>query len=222
MSLNLNLSPNPPASQPNEDGTGGKKKKRKLDLPIVPIKNTADYQRMKLQRLMANPDKPVMIPNRPKDKSLPTPPDFVRNVMGSSAGAGSGEFHVYRHLRRKEYARQKCITESAKLEEEEMEFQRKIEDHKKEAELKTAKKRAKRLKKKMKAKQKGKGKSANGNNKNTSSQSESSSEESENENEVTGSDSCDNNNDSSGAQESSSQTEGPQSEKGDKQEELKK
>jgi len=29
--------------------------------------------------------------------------------MGSSAGAGSGEFHVYRHLRRKEYARQKHI-----------------------------------------------------------------------------------------------------------------
>lgn len=31
--------------------------------------------------------------------------------MGSSAGAGSGEFHVYRHLRRKEYARQKFIQE---------------------------------------------------------------------------------------------------------------
>lgn len=33
--------------------------------------------------------------------------------MGSSAGAGSGEFHVYRHLRRKEYARQKFIQEKA-------------------------------------------------------------------------------------------------------------
>jgi hypothetical protein len=56
-------------------------------------------------------EKPAPIAERPKEKNTPHVPDFVRNVMGSSAGAGSGEFHVYRHLRRKEYARQKFIQE---------------------------------------------------------------------------------------------------------------
>lgn len=55
----------------------------------------------------------MILPERPKAKSTPSVPEFVRNVMGSSAGAGSGEFHVYRHLRRKEYARQKFIQEKA-------------------------------------------------------------------------------------------------------------
>lgn len=178
MSLNLNLSSSLSSQSTDDGATGGKKKKRKLELPIVPIKNTADYQRMKLQRLMANPDKPVMLPNKPREKNMPPPPDFVRNVMGSSAGAGSGEFHVYRHLRRKEYARQKYIQESAKLDAEDVEFQRRIDQHKEEADQKTAKKRAKRLKKKMKAKQKRNGsKSANGGNSKSDS-----SEESDNDN----------------------------------------
>ncbi|XP_049873140.1 PRKR-interacting protein 1 homolog [Pectinophora gossypiella] len=115
--------------------------------PII-IKNATDLQRLKLNKLMKNPEKPVVIPEPPRDKSLPAPPDFVRNVMGSSAGAGSGEFHVYRHLRRKEYARQKFIQEKSEKEKLDEEYHRKIEENRLAAEAKTAKKRAKRLKKK--------------------------------------------------------------------------
>ena len=39
---------------------------------------------------------------------------FGFNYTGSSAGAGSGEFHVYRGIRRREYARQKVIEEKGK------------------------------------------------------------------------------------------------------------
>lgn len=93
--------------------------------------------------------KEIIIPERPKDKDfLNSAPSFVRNVMGSSAGAGSGEFHVYRHLRRKEYARQKCIEEKSRQEVLDDEFQKKLDDNRRLQEEKTAKKRQKRLKKK--------------------------------------------------------------------------
>ncbi|XP_053609200.1 PRKR-interacting protein 1 homolog [Plodia interpunctella] len=134
----------------SDKGTNKEEKK-----PII-IKNATDLQRLKLDKLMKNPEKPVVIPEPPKQKSLPSAPDFVRNVMGSSAGAGSGEFHVYRHLRRKEYARQKFIQEKSEKEKLDEEYHKKIEENRRIAEEKTAKKRAKRLKKKNKAKPKGK------------------------------------------------------------------
>ncbi|CAK1551157.1 unnamed protein product [Leptosia nina] len=131
------------------DKKGVKEEKK----PVV-VKDATDLQRFRLEKLMKNPEKPVLIPERRKEKTLPPPPDFVRNVMGSSAGAGSGEFHVYRHLRRKEYARQKFIQEKSELEKLDDEYHMKLDENKRKAEERTAKKRAKRLKKKQKAKQK--------------------------------------------------------------------
>ncbi|XP_026327468.1 PRKR-interacting protein 1 homolog [Hyposmocoma kahamanoa] len=130
-----------------------KESKNEEKKPIV-IKNATDLQRLKLEKLMKNPEKPVILPDPPKQKSLAAPPDFVRNVMGSSAGAGSGEFHVYRHLRRKEYARQKFIQEKSEKEKLDDEYHRKIEENRKAAEERTAKKRSRRLKKKKNARAK--------------------------------------------------------------------
>lgn len=109
--------------------------------------------RRRLDKLMANPDKPIELPERKNtDRAFPDAPEFVRNIMGSSAGAGSGEFHVYRALRRKEYARQRFLTESAKKEELDREFAEKVEKRRQEEEERTEKKRAKRLKKKLRQK----------------------------------------------------------------------
>ncbi|KAL6260257.1 hypothetical protein P5V15_007790 [Pogonomyrmex californicus] len=127
-------------------------KEKDEEKPVVP-KTAVDLQRLKLMKLMKNIDKPVILPERPKAKSTPSVPEFVRNVMGSSAGAGSGEFHVYRHLRRKEYARQKFIQEKAHKELLDDEYHQKLEENKRLAEEATAKKRAKRLKKKQGRKQ---------------------------------------------------------------------
>lgn len=38
----------------------------------------------------------------------------MKNVQGSSAGAGSGEFHVYKQSRRREYERIRLMTEKTR------------------------------------------------------------------------------------------------------------
>merc|ERR1719367_2513594 len=111
-----------------------------------------DIQRSKLEKLMQNPEKPVNIPEPRKEKDPNKAAEFVYNVMGSSAGAGSGEFHVYRQIRRKEYARQKVMEEKKTKEDLNEEYHAKLEENQREADERTAKKRAKRQKKKEKKK----------------------------------------------------------------------
>lgn len=118
--------------------------------PLIIAKTPAEEQRLKLERLMRNPEKLAPIPDRPKEWNPRAPPEFVRDVMGSSAGAGSGEFHVYRHLRRREYQRQDFLDKiSAKINKDE-EYLEKIELNKQAAEERTAKRRKKREKLKQK------------------------------------------------------------------------
>lgn len=66
------------------------------------------------------------------------------HFIGSSAGAGSEVFHVYRHLRRYEMIRQQWISETAEKEDKDSEFQQRLAEKKAAMEEKTAKKRAKR------------------------------------------------------------------------------
>lgn len=56
----------------------------------------AEVQAYELAKLLKNPDRDVYIPKRPAEggatKTLRPPREMMKNVQGSSAGAGSGEF----------------------------------------------------------------------------------------------------------------------------------
>lgn len=72
-----------------------------------------ERQRAQLDRLLRDPAKPAYVPNAPKEKTIRPPREMMKNVQGSSAGAGSGEFHVYKASRRREYERLKLLDETA-------------------------------------------------------------------------------------------------------------
>ncbi|XP_057218216.1 PRKR-interacting protein 1 homolog [Triplophysa rosa] len=123
---------------------------KKESQPLIIAKTPAQEQRLKLERLMRNPDKAAPIPEKPKEWNPRAPPEFVRDVMGSSAGAGSGEFHVYRHLRRREYQRQDFLERLSDKQKMDEDYIEKLEENQKAAEDRTAKRRKKREKLKQK------------------------------------------------------------------------
>lgn len=129
----------------------------------------ASQQAAQLDGLFRRPDQDIRIPTGPPDpkRRLPLPPEIVTNVQGSSAGAGSGEFHVYKAARRREYERLRVMDEEVRKEEDQREFEEKRREKEEEDKRKTERNRAKREKmkaRKDKAKKgtKGGGKPADG------------------------------------------------------------
>ncbi|KAK4541971.1 hypothetical protein LTR36_007171 [Oleoguttula mirabilis] len=125
-------------------------KKRALNTPT-------SQQSHQVDALFAHPDREITLPNGTLTKHRGTaPPEIVANVQGSSAGAGSGEFHVYKASRRRENERLRVMDEEVATEKADAEFEAKQEELRRGDEEKLGKNRAKREKARMR-KLKGKG-----------------------------------------------------------------
>ncbi|GHJ89481.1 hypothetical protein NliqN6_5883 [Naganishia liquefaciens] len=107
-----------------------------------------ERQRQQLEKLLKNPEKEVVISAGPKEKTIRPPRETMKNVQGSSAGAGSGEFHVYKQSRRREYERIKLMEDTNKAEQEAAEFAARQKARQEAADAKTSKNRARRQKRK--------------------------------------------------------------------------
>ncbi|ORX33234.1 hypothetical protein BD324DRAFT_623595 [Kockovaella imperatae] len=118
--------------------------------PSTRVKYDADdIQRIRLEKLFANPTKEIALPTGPKERTLRAPREMMKNVQGSSSGAGSGEFHVYKQSRRREYERLKMMEDKNRQIEEQKAFQARQDARDAATEAKTAKNRAKRQKRKQ-------------------------------------------------------------------------
>src|SRR6201996_9163221 len=113
-----------------------------------PNLKASSAQANEIQTLFLDPTREVKIPptSAESKKSLPAPPEIVANVQGSSAGAGSGEFHVYKASRRREFERLRLMDEEIAKQKNDAEWEGKLEELRKRDEAKTNKNKAKREK----------------------------------------------------------------------------
>ncbi|KAF4468678.1 PRKR-interacting 1 [Fusarium albosuccineum] len=117
-------------------------------------------QAASVEALFAKPDQVIRIPESSSSAgtvSRAAPPEIVTNVQGSSAGAGSGEFHVYKASRRREYERLREMDEALRREKDSEEFDKDKSDRDRKDEERTRKNREKREKMKARKAKKGKG-----------------------------------------------------------------
>ncbi|KAI9807152.1 MAG: hypothetical protein M1825_005870 [Sarcosagium campestre] len=112
--------------------------------------SAAGQQASQLDALFKHPEREVAIPaSATRDavpRQLPAPPEIVANVQGSSAGAGSGEFHVYKAARRREYERMRLMDEEVRREKANVEFEARQSELKARDDAKTNKNKARREK----------------------------------------------------------------------------
>ena len=115
-----------------------------------PVKKRAltpsSQQSSQIDALFANPDRSINTDTTTKSRTTLAPPEIVANVQGSSAGAGSGEFHVYKASRRREYERLRVMDAEVEREEKDKQWKEQKEGQQKQDEEKLSKNQAKRAK----------------------------------------------------------------------------
>ena len=82
----------------------------------------------------------------------PPKPDKIEHAVGSTAGAASSEFHLYRASRRREYTRIEMLDKAAAEAKEAANFADKVDSNKRDADERTSKLADKRRKRKFNAK----------------------------------------------------------------------